>query len=549
MATPRSTLRSWSTWRIASKSPAGADEGRSVGTRIGRVASSATTGDDGVFVLPDLAPGVYRLRADHGEHAPSDVLALELAPGADRNDVELRVSAGGTITGEIFLDGRPDGDRKVGAYSRGAGDSTTTVTDALGRFTCEHLRAGAYAVISQPGPEDTGDFTRSTEVEVVEGEIVHVVLGAAPENPIRVFGRVTRAGEPVGEGTVLITHDGTRSFEDQRGDVAGDGTYEVVVAAPGEVLVIYQKLIYRTPPFDYPANIAGDDEVRIDIELPTGSIAGIVLDASGAPVARQPVTLRRQSGPAQRTFFGQARGAISQADGTFVITDVEAGTFSLCTGGKRYRGRVKGAAVVVQGIEVGDTEHVEGVELRVPAAGTVKGRVTDLSGAGVAGAAVFAFDTEGRALQTLTPIETDPTGAFVYEGLPEGDVHLHARAKSGASDVLGPIRVSREENADVVLPLAPATKLRVRIVDEWGAAVRARVHVFDGSSRDFADLASIAAMIAGRQETFPASDQRLGPLPPGRYRIEASAFGGGTAETEVDLAGEEELEVAIRLAG
>ena len=527
--------------------PAGADEGKSVGTRIGSVAASAITDEDGAFELIDVVPGVYDITGDHEERAPSAPLALVVEAAREHPGLILTLRLGGTITGEIYREGVPDVDRKIGAWSREARDSAMTHSDEAGAFRCEFLAPGTYSVVSQPSPEDTGDFTRSADVEVLDGETVHVVLGAAPENPIRVHGVVTRAGEPVSTGVVSIADESSESFGDQRGEVDTGGNYEVVISGAGDFIVIYQELLYRSPPFDFPVHLADEDAVRVDIALPTGVIEGVVLDEHGDPVSGLPVTLSRETGPERKSFFGPARGAGSGDDGTFRITDLEAGTFSLRTGGKFYRGPVRGACTVMSGIELADGETVSDIVLRIPAYGLVKGRVLDPEGAGVPDAAVFAFDAEGRTLQHLTPIESDPTGAYIYDGAPRGDIFLFARSGSHASEVVGPIRVEADGEHEVDLTLVSSSRLHVTFEDAEGQAKPVRMSLFDSAGRDFAGLKSIAAMIERRQAVYPSADQVIGPLPAGRFRIEATAFGGGHVGADFILKGEGQHELSLRI--
>ena len=539
----------------------GVDSERSPTTGRGLPIADARTAADGSFTLTDIPPGVYEVRADHERYAPLAPQTLDLPPGTRIDDLRLSLAAGGRITGLVFDEaGDPDDGREVSAYSDLVGDASSAVTDAAGRFEMGPLAAGPYMVHTPLSREELeeivaagsdltalGERTRRAEVEVLDGATVHVVLGAPPESPIRVFGRVTEAGAPVTTGSVsIVPADGT--FADRKDTkVEPDGWYELALESPGPAVLLYHRQIFRTAALDFPTRVPAGEEFRFDLELPTGSIEGLVLGPDGEPMPGASVTLTRDTGLPRPTFYGPARGGPTKADGTFLLTGLEAGTFSLRIMGRTMRPDVSYGAALLEGIVVREGERTDGLTIRLTGHGTLRGRVLDPDGRPVPTAAIFVHDAEGRRLQLFSPCETDPTGRFVYPGLPDGELFVTARTTTAASEVHGPLRIHADEDTEVELRLTASTLVHVFVEDARGRPQRARVDLFDAADRNHAGFLSIPAFTSGRNLPPVPGASTLGPASPGPYRVRALTEDGRTAEQEVTLGATAASKVHLRL--
>jgi len=539
-------------------SGAGAEAERSPSTLEAVPVAETRTAADGSFAIEDVRPGVYELRADHARHAPSEKQVVEPAAG-QALDLIVWLPRGGTLTGEIYgADGAPDVGRRISAWSSLADDSASARSDAAGRFEIAPLAAGPYVVSAQPTREELeriqregsdlvelSKIARRAEIEVVDGESVHVVLGSPPADTIRVFGQVTEGGEPVEGGSVSLVPAGGGFADRIDVTVGGDGSYELFAEREGDAVLIYQRQIYRTPAIDYPIRIPPRREHRFDVRLPSGSIEGVVIGPGGAPAPGVSITLTRDSGLARHTFYGPARGGRSGPDGGFLITGLEAGTFSLRVPGRTMRPNVSHGAAVVCGIVVEEGRRTGDVRIQLAEHGILAGRVLDAAGEPVPQAAIFAWDAEGRVLQSLTMAETDPTGRFRYEGLPAGELWIGARAPSGASPIQGPVGIRAGEETELELDLTSSTTLLVHVADERERPLRARVHLFDAAGRDHAGLQSIPAFTSGRVKVTPASEHRIGPVPAGSYRLVAISEQGRSQSQELELGASPEREVRL----
>lgn len=540
---------------------AGTEEVGRAGTAYAVKSADTRCDDEGRFTFESLRPGLYEIGADHDSLAPSEALPLELAPGADLSDLELVLFDGGMIVGEIYTpDGEPERGRTISARSADARDAGETISGSDGSFELGPLGAGVYSVTAKPTQEELapflkgeGDITalanlrRTQEVAVVEGETTPVVLGAPPAQPILVYGTVAKNGAPVTSGAVTIFREGEGHGGRASCDVQGDGTYELTIDGGGTVVAVYQTRLYAGDPVDRAVRIpSGVEEFRIDFAIPTGAIEGVVLDHEGNAIPKVVLTLNRDSGLKPVRSHGPVRGTSTRDDGTFTMAELRPGTYSLRVGGMLFgmKAPIWGAGLA-EGIVVAAGGTTGGVEIRLGPPGTLTGRVVDLAGEAVAGAILYARDGQGRRLQTLSSVETDQTGRFLYEGLPAGEVLVTAQATGGSTRIAGPFEIVAGEETEVELLLEEGTLLHVAIEDGEGRPLRARVHVFDDAGRDHSDLESIPAILSGAGDTGPRSAQRFGPLPPGTYRLVAESETGAMQEREAVLAGEAEAEVRL----
>jgi len=209
-------------------------------------AVKARTDADGRFTLSDLKAGRLVLVAEANSWAKSDELGLDLVAGQTITDAALVMHEGGSIVGESFEDGRPTAGRNVTAMDMKSFTSASARTDSAGRFRMDHLAPGSWRVTAMPSANDLeslgqntrggggggGDggmgamFSRmkSVNADVVEAQETRVVLGAPPEAPVLVKGKVTQGG--AGVGGVRVTFMG-------QGDSFGPGMKTATSGADG----------------------------------------------------------------------------------------------------------------------------------------------------------------------------------------------------------------------------------------------------------------------------------------------------------------------------
>ncbi len=542
----------------------------SVGTSgpFGGSDSSHQTASDATgrfsFEIPEQA---FSLVASHGRWAESEPVMVEVAPGSSRSEVVLALRVGGTITGEIYdARGQPDAGIQVGispTFLWFGLEQASAVSDASGRFILEHVNPGKATVSAMPREDDLlrameeaddeevammGFFgqMRSATVEVVDGEAVHVVLGPKAKDPVRVYGRVTEAGEPLVQAGVFAIEEGGSLLQGMKAaktDAAG--RYEFMIDRPGAFMFAVD-IDGSGATAEFFVDVPEAKEFELDLALPLGRISGRVLAPDGSPAAGVSLSLAQEGGSFGFDMLDMSKSRVTDAQGGFAFTHLHPGSYALQAGSAVFmvENSIYGA-VVVDGIELGADESRDGLEIRLPAPAGVSGVVRRSDGTPVMGAAIFARDEDGRILSNVSPCRSDAAGRFDYPGLPPGDLSLFARTEELASNEVR-IRASEEGSAEVELVLEPGGTLVVSLLD-GDEPVRGSLLVLDDDGRRVSGVVSQDAFEALFSEGIQSKELRIGPLPPGTFTVIGTGPDGKEARKTVTLREPGERVVKLRL--
>ena len=536
----------------------------------GRDELSAMTDSEGNFSIEGLAPGVLALQARSDDWAVSESTPVDLAPGAHVEGLVIGLREGGRIVGEAFDEsGDPLPGQQItlgeNAFMMGFGsDGASETTNAAGGFVFEHVDPGKWVVAIPPPPEafsglmdDEVDSSAVMDlmsqivtetVTVADGEEVHVRLGAEPKSPVRVHGRVLEAGSPVSEGMVIAISEGSALMQGMKmAEIGEDGLYEVSVDRPGAYVFGVQGA--GADGIEFQLDVPETEEHEYDLELPMGAIAGTVFGPDGQPAASVSVSLStKSSGVSLSMDFGG--GERTEADGRFVFEHLRPGEYELRAGGT---GRFLSSSdeplgvVVVSNIQVEDDSRVEGIEIHIGEAGSVTGTVQDENGDPVGGVTIFVRDAEGRALSRLSTTVSSPSGQFTYRGISPGRVSVSARGDGLATIDSAAVEVRAGESSEVELSVLPATILFVTVEDGEGTPLRASVQVLDQDGLDVGGLHVASELEATMSEGFDSKKTRVGPLPPGKYKVIATTRDGRSEDKPVKLTGKPERKIKIRI--
>ncbi len=533
----------------------------------------ATSGEDGSFTLSPLRPGTTTIVAEHSDHARSTPLVLELTAGQVVEGAELRLTLGGRLTGEVFHEGKPAVGMMVQVQDMTRFSQKMAHTDGEGRFEVVHLDPGKYQVIAMPMTmgeslvDEEGEFDQSsmleslkmTTAEIAEGTDTHVVLGAPPEDPVKVEGTITMAGAPVPSATLTFLPEGGKKGGGglKFTPTKKDGSYSVTLDGPGAYSVSVQRMdatMTGQSTFEERHVIPKKAEFKLDITLPEGRISGRVIGKDGEPAAGARVSVVREgAGIAGTMWGGQFHELHTNEAGGYDATGLPAGTYSVMAGGAELGGMLgdgstTGGREIKPGIEVGEKDWRRGVDFRLKEAAIVEITVVDGSGHAVTGASIFARDEGGRSLDTFSFVTTDAAGKAKYTGLAAGRYTFRARTDSMSSNESAPIRVTTGEKASANLVVQKGTYVIVKVVDGEKNPIVAAVEVLDENGHDVAKQMGFTEIMERIQGgAFDATERKFGPYAAGKYKVRVTSESGKVDTKTVSLSGQPERRVTLEL--
>ncbi len=523
---------------------------------------------EGRFHL-ELDPGEHAIVAELDGFAGSAPATCSTRSGEVTEDVVLTLRLGGTLTGVVLGDdGEPAVGRMVIVQRVPTYDAQKLLTSAAdGGFRAEHLEPGQWQVVAtvnfmsgeSAGSDDANmnEFLGNMKidmVDIVDGEETHVVLGEAAGAPVRVHGRVTAAGEPVGGALVsAIPEDGNGLKDLKMKPLGDDGRFDLDLPKAGNYLFTVQwnsgtgqqqntELLQTIPP-----DVA---EHTLAIELPAGRITGRVRGPGGDTLARCRVTLNSEDASYGTFMGGHFVEATTDDDGRYEIRYLEEGVYSVGAGGLGFGGlfggQATGGRVVRGGLRLSEGETLD-VDFRLEEPGELTGTVSDAAGQPVAEAVVFLRDEDGELVEHFSLIATDASGRFTYKGLSPGRYTASARAKELVSPESAPVRVSAGASSDVGLRLGTGTMLVVTVIDADEQELGTRLSVTDAAGHEYSSMRSMDEMMERMGAKFTGKDHRIGPVPPGTYTLVATAGDGRTTSKSVSISGQGERRVKLRL--
>jgi hypothetical protein len=436
---------------------------------------SASTGDDGRFVIPYVEPGRYRLsaerngylRANYGQRRPNEAGAvLTLTPGERRGNIVLNLVPFAVISGRVFdEDGEPLAHVRMQALRRNLESgrrqlvtSAAATTDDRGEYRIFGLPPGKFFVqaVPSPGPgsalrqgdEDSyvpffypgvTDSVQAAPLEVRAGGDLHGVdFRLARMRTVRVRGRIigSSGGPRVDRGLVVFLFPRgsmVGELRNQSSMVDPQGNFEIRGVAPGSyVLTAFQTDRQRRFFARQSIDVGNNTVEGINlVMLPGMDIAGrIRFDDGEGKLDGVRLLLVSRSG-----VFASGGVAQPKADGTFSFQNLAADEYTLSVLGLSEEcytktARMGGVDVLERGVDLsrGDVPGALDVILST-AGGHVEGSVVRDNQQPAAGATVVLVpDTEARRRRPdlFQRASADDAGRFVLRGIPPGDYRLFA---------------------------------------------------------------------------------------------------------------------------
>lgn len=489
-------------------------QGFMMSTDRNTTAGLAISGLDGRFEIAGLEARTYAIDATQPDYSPNSG-RVEIGADADTDDFVIKLSRGGTITG-VVRDAQKQPQVNVQVLMTkipmGGGPQTVS-TGADGRYTFEKIAPGEYMVVKAPtGGGPLMLFGGMKQVVVREGETtVHDLDEGAK---INLTGRVLKGGQPVANAMLFFSvNDGgaaptdlkqSRTDAEGRYQVGLDtaGTYAVVVASGGAMFGGRQSGV--------PIQVPDQPNPVVDVTVKAAGISGRVTNAEGRPVSGAIVSAKTAG--TQAGGDGHGRGGMqdqTEADGTFLIEGLDPGTYGLTVAAPGYRN------AEVPTVTVANESDVATADVRLEPGRTVRGRVLDANGNGIAGAMVMtAASGSVPAGRDSLPATSDVNGTFVVTAPADGPIDITAVA-SGFPPARA-VSVQPQDGVDVVLRAPRPGHVKVTVLGPNGAVRDARV-----SCRAVPDYlgASYLSFVDRTPPTGADGMTTVSSLAPGAYEL------------------------------
>ena len=295
-----------------------------------------------------------------------------------------------------------------------------------------------------------------------------------------------------------------------------------------------------------------DSAIRQSTPAHTGAISGSVRSAaSSLPIPRARVILTSETLTAPRV-------AITAKDGAFSFEHLSAGAYTLHASGSGYAPRFYQQRGNAQrpSMSIAAGERATGINIELPPAGVIVGRVLDEDGRPFVGATVDALvrrmENNQATLVSLTSTVTDDRGEFRLTPLAAGRYYVSAfdPAFAEVGDESGPLRYTPTYYPGVVLieqaqrvTVSPGAETMVTVVFPLKIVRPARVSgkIVTSDGAQLLSGALIMTPVGGGAPGPAASDVRMHPdgtftfrnVAPGRYQIRARADTGADSVTRV----------------
>jgi uncharacterized GH25 family protein len=434
-------------------------------------AGLAITAVDGTFEISGLEARSYSIDANQPDYSPNTG-RVEIGADADTDDFVIKLSRGGTITGAVR-----DAQRQPQANVQilmtkipMAGGPQTASTGPDGRYTFEKIAPGEYMVVRAPtGGGPLMLIGGMKQVTVREGETTIHDLDEAAK--INLSGRILKGGQPVANAMLLFSAgDGSGAPTDMKQSRSdGDGRYQVGLDTAGAygVVVASGGMMMMRGQSATPIQVPDQPNPVVDITIKSAGISGRVTNAEGKPVSGAVVTAMstgKQDG-------GAGHGGMqdqTDSDGTFLVEGLDPGSYALSVAATGYR------KAEVPTVTIANDSDVASVDVRLEPGRTVRGRVLDANGNGIAGAAVFVAASGDAPLGSDSmPSTSDVNGTFVITAPPDGPIDVTAVAAGFAP--ARAVSVTPQNGEDLVLRAPRPGRIKVSVLEAGGSVQDAKV--------------------------------------------------------------------------
>lgn len=430
------------------------------GATVSDRARSIITAADGIARLGGMAEGFVDIAAPGYAPASFSLNKPEEPQGTIERTVSLSRGAlmAGTVVGP---DGAPIADATVAVESAASKWSGSAKTDAKGAWSFAVLAADRYALTASsevyaPAPRMMVELDGKTPRT---GVVVRVEVGA------QLVGTVVDAGgRPVAGANVKLAKNRGTSYDET---TDASGRFALLGISAGEFWVSASTATQASPRIE--VTLVRDQRVEVHLVMADGSLAGIVVDSKGEPVAEAVVIARPKM-----MMIDRLPNELTDARGAFDFGGVPAGEYEL----------------VAARAEQNDSRRLEGtkinapdrsVKLVLPDVSSITGRVL-LDGQPMPYYGLIVTEHPRNSWQKTPTAVRSPDGRFTHNGVAPGSWGVVVGGPGVARKVIENVVVTEGKVTDLGdITLDRGQKVHGRVTTPNGVAVAgATVSVSEG---------------------------------------------------------------------
>jgi hypothetical protein len=302
-------------------------------TRHRPIATAKDESDgEGTFQLTLRNAGRYFLRAEKSGWASAEIGPLDLDPKLGAHDLELDLTAGGSIEGHLLLPASENPGGSIVGLSRGDAMPRTLRLGGDGAFLFEHLTPGRWLVKrcesevplfgTSVGQELTSEPVQIPwNCEVFEGKTTNFDIDLRVDRRVKIVGRLLVAGRPATPWRVSLQSTAAHTLASAVVETNAQGEFVLFAPEPGSYLLNAHGALGDSVEMDLTDHLdlsSGDQAWTGDLPA-SGRVEG---HRASGPVATQSDPFLQWLGP------GQLQGSLNfpiDARGIFNLPLVPSG--------------------------------------------------------------------------------------------------------------------------------------------------------------------------------------------------------------------------------
>ncbi|MED4051937.1 carboxypeptidase regulatory-like domain-containing protein [Priestia megaterium] len=459
----------------------------------GAVVANVLANQQGVFEVPQLAPGTYTVFAT-APNFQTNFASVNVPPGSQPNIQISLTPSPGYINGQVVnvITGDPVGGATISIVNQNNVQLKTVLTDSQGNYSIEGLSPGSYNIVVS-----ATDFQSTIIGAIVLANATTTAPIALSPSPGTIIGNVS----PNQPNTVVQLYN-TNNIFIQSTIADTNGNYQFLNLAPGSYIVKAQSPSFITQSTG--ALVSSNVATTVNLILPPNpaSIAGVVLDINENAIPNAIVQVL----DANDTILGTAG---TDSNGNYSIENLPPGSFTTVVTAPNFGSKIGGIT-----LRPGVVINAVNFNL-VPNPGGISGLITDeTTGEPLTNTAVIIRQTIGSSIATVT---TDSSGNFLVQGLAPGSYAVTALSPGFGTKTVGALVTSGlTSTANIELSELPGS-IRGQLIDSSGIPINGQnlqIRLLDQNG------VLLLTELAQPDGTFVFSN-----ITPGNYILNATAPG------------------------